>query len=383
MGLTQDKLDYMVSFIEGENRKDWNEAINKLGEDIHPDSLRKAFNVSDFSGYSVYQFMREQMENDFMSDSEVARLEELRDREFKERVKLQDANREKRKVLRDFSRMEALQEYIQDRLEFREPIEFTLCDYKISNGNEASILVSDMHCGATIDSVFNYYDIDVLKERMIELANKTIAFAQKDKVETIYAEFLGDSITGIIHGSTIAQAQEDVIEQIFIVSDIITDFLIRLREEIPNVKAYITFGNHGRVQANKTAGANKENFERLIAPYVSKELRDTDISIFNGGYEDFITYRLKDGGLIVVTHGTRDNPLNAKSNFTQMLGEQVHEVHMGHYHEYKEGNGVVVNGSVMGSDDYAISIRKNGNAKQIMKVYYNDGDVATYQLSLS
>ena len=81
------------------------------------------------------------------------------------------------------------------------------------------------------------------------------------------------------------------------------------------------------------------------------------IKVIDGGYEDFITYRLNDGKLIVSTHGTNDNPSSVNKNFTKLLGEDVWEVHMGHFHEAKEGNGVTVNGSVIGSDDYSISKR--------------------------
>ena len=45
---------------------------------------------------------------------------------------------------------------------------------------------------------------------MNELANKVIAFCQRENVGVLHAEFLGDFLTGIIHGATIAQAQEDI-----------------------------------------------------------------------------------------------------------------------------------------------------------------------------
>lgn len=38
--------------------------------------------------------------------------------------------------------------------------------------NEASLLVSDLHCYTIVDSIFNTYNIDVLRERMIKLTIK-------------------------------------------------------------------------------------------------------------------------------------------------------------------------------------------------------------------
>lgn len=381
--LRQEELDYLVNLVESEKR-DWNKAIIDLNYNVHPDTLKKSFNVGRYSGYNVYKYMLEKLENEFLSDEEVLRLETLRDEEYKERVKLQDANREKRKVLRDFSRIENLQEYIEKKLDEREPINFKFNTYEIKNGNEASALVSDLHCGATVDSIFNFYNKNVLKERLEQLSSKIIGICLKDKVTHLNVEFLGDFITGIIHGSTIAQAEEDVIDQIFDACDILTEFIISLRKKINTVKVYITYGNHGRSNKNKSESPNRENFERLIAPYIRKELRKTDIKIIDGGYEDFITYNLKrNNELIVGTHGTNDNPNNANMVFSKLLEKNVYEVHMGHFHSVKEGKGTTVNGSVMGGDDYSISHRWNEKPIQVLKVYYNDTfDDASYKLGL-
>lgn len=379
--LTQEELDYLVEFVESESSNDWGKAKTDLKSEYHQDTIRKSFGVGKYSGYSVYKFMQDKIEKGFLTDEEAIRLETLREKEYKERVKLQDANREKRKVLRDFSRIESIQEYIEIKLDEREPKPFKGCNYKIKNGNEASCLISDLHAGATVDSIFNYYDLDILRERMEELSSKIITFCKRDNVDLLHAEFLGDFITGIIHGSTIAQAQEDVIDQILDATDIIVEFIKSLRKEIPCVKAYFVYGNHGRTSPNKSDRANKENFERLIASIARKDLRKTDIKVIDGGYEDFITYKLRNGKLIVSTHGTNDSPDNANKNFTKLLGEDVYCVHMGHLHDVRDGKGTTVNGSVMGSDDYSISHRWNAKPTQVLKVYYED-DTATYKLTL-
>lgn len=379
--LTQEELDYLVEFVENGYPNDWEKAKNDLNSNMHRDSLRKSWYVGKYSGYNVYKYMQDKLEKGFTSDEEYIRLEKLRDAEYKERVRLQDANREKRAVLREYSRVEALQEYIEKKLDERKPRPFVKCEYIIKNDNEASLLVSDLHCGATVDSIFNYYDVEVLRTRMNELANKVIAFCQRENVDTLHAEFLGDFLTGIIHGATIAQAQEDIIDQIFDASDIITDFVLLLQKDIPNIKTYFVYGNHGRTTQGKSDSANKSNYERIIPAYVRKELRDNNIPVIDGGYEDFVTYKLNDGKLIVCTHGTNDNPNTANKNFTKLLGEDVYDVHMGHLHNPKEGNGSTVNGSVMGSDDYSISHRMHTKPTQLLKVYYGD-DTGTFKLTL-
>lgn len=379
--LTQKDIDYLVEFVENSDHNDWEKAKHDLHSDMHRDSIRKSWYVGKYSGYSVYKFMQEKLEKGFTSDEEYIRLEALRDKEYKERVRLQDANREKRAVLREYSRVEGLQEYIEKKLDERNPQPFVKCEYTIKNGNEASLLVSDLHCGATVSSKFNYYDIDILKERMSLLAAKTVAFCHREGVDTLHCEFLGDFVTGIIHWATVAQSQEDIIDQIFDVSDIIVEFLLMLKKEIPNIKAYFCYGNHGRTMQNKSDASNKSNYERLIPVYVRKELRENNISVIDSGYEDFLWYKLKDGRLIVCTHGTNDSPSTANKTFTKLLGENVFTVHMGHLHAVKEENGTLVNGSVMGSDDYSIGKRLHNEPTQILNVYYGD-DVGTFKLVL-
>ena len=122
---------------------------------MHRDSIRKSWNVGKYCGYSVYKFMQDKMEKGFSSDEEYTRLEKLRDKEYLERVKLQDANREKRKYLRDFSRVETLIEYIDKKLDEHTPLDVKPCSYHITEGNEAAILVSDLHAGMKVDSIFN------------------------------------------------------------------------------------------------------------------------------------------------------------------------------------------------------------------------------------
>lgn len=367
--------------MENKCSNDWEKAKTDLNSDMHRDSIRKSWYVGKYSGYSVYKYMQDKLEKGFSSDEEYIRLENLRDKEYKERVRLQDANREKRAVLREYSRVEAIQEYIEKKLDERQPRPFVKCEYKIKDGNEASLLVSDLHCGATVNSIFNHYDIDVLRERMTELANKTLSYCRREKVNHLNIELLGDFLTGIIHGATIAQAQEDIIDQVFDASDIIVEFILLFEKEIPSINVFCVYGNHGRTTQGKSDSPNRSNYERIIPSYIRKELRENHIKVVDGGYEDFVPYRLRNGKLIVCTHGTNDNPNTVNKDFTKLLGEDVWEVHMGHFHNPKEGNGATVNGSVMGSDDHSISKRMHSNPIQILKVYFGD-DAATFKLKL-
>jgi hypothetical protein len=53
----EDKLDYLVTLIESGKKIDWDYAVKRLGLKMNPDSLRKAFNTTQFSGYNIYKYM--------------------------------------------------------------------------------------------------------------------------------------------------------------------------------------------------------------------------------------------------------------------------------------------------------------------------------------
>ena len=382
MKINNGSLEYLVDFVENNKEKDWDVAVSHLGLNIHPDSLRKAFYTSEYCGYNVYKYMKDLDTNYYATDEEIERLEQKKDELYKERVKYQDIISEKRKMLREESRLEKIIEVIKEKTLLQENINFNPIDFKFKeDGNIASLLCSDLHAGAMVDNVFNYFDEDVLVERMEELVSKTIALCEKDNVTTLNFEMLGDAITGIIHGSTISEAQVDVIEQITFVSNVIANALVKLKEKIKVVNCYVVWGNHGRVSKGKSDFSNKTNFERFISTILKAKLSNFDIKVFDSANEDFLTYRIN-GNLIVCTHGSNDNPINDRKNFSDLLGEKVYEVHMGHFHEYKVSDGTIVNGSIMGSDEYAISIRKNSKPTQVLKVYL-DEIKTTYEIELN
>ena len=379
----QDELNYLVKLVENSDTIDWQKAVNDLGIEINKDSLRKAFNTTKFSGYNVYRFMKDKQTKNLSTD-EIDQLNKAKDELYKERVKIQDANREKRQMLRNYSRVENLMEYIDKQMNAKKPLQM---DYHFESFNhsvqtkEATALVSDLHCGATVNSVFNQYDIDVLKNRMDELSDKIINRCKEQNVNLLHIALLGDFITGVIHGSTIAQAQEDVIDQVIDASNILEGFIKKIAEYIPEVRVYVVYGNHGRTAQSKNDRAYRENFERLVTVILRKDFRESNVKVLDNGYEDFVLYTLRDGKNIVVTHGTNDMPSTANKNFSKMLGKDIYRVYMGHYHDVKESNGTLVNGSVMGSDDYSISKRLDAKPTQLLEVYDGD-DCVTYRMIL-
>ena len=55
--LTKAELDYLIKLMESDTSIDWNKAVVDLDANLHPDSLRKSFNVGRYCGYNVAKYV--------------------------------------------------------------------------------------------------------------------------------------------------------------------------------------------------------------------------------------------------------------------------------------------------------------------------------------
>ena len=354
---------------------EWGDNILGYENVYSEDNCRKGF-------YIVSKLLSKIDESVDVSDIElVEELETLKDAIYKEKCKLQDIQREKRKSLREEARFENLVDVLKKEIRNLPPIKLNVCNRKADENVEASVMISDLHIGLIVDNTTHYYDIEVAKERLGELCSKTIKYCKLHNVNKLNVELLGDEISGIIQIGNRVEEEEDTISQVITVSELLSNFINDLKAEIPQVVVYAVIGNHSSVFANKKERSNKENFERLIFEYI--KLR-TGQKVITNGLEDYLLYKIK-GKTIILTHGNRDNLQNAKQHFVDLLGIIPDYIHFGHIHHFNIKDDcdteITTNGSLISTDDYAVSIRKSTKASQVLIIYGED--VCTYKLTLN
>lgn len=354
---------------------EWGDTILGYENVYSEDNCRKGF-------YIVSKLLNKIDDSVEITDTKLfEELEELRCTVYKEKCKLQDERRLKNKDLREESRFENLVDCLKDNIEMLQPIKLNVCNKEIQDGIEASLLISDVHAGLKVDNVVNYYDIEVCKDRLSQLLSKTIKYCKINKVTKLNVEFLGDLVNGIIKVQNRIDEEEDTISQITTISEILSQFVNELKKEIPTVVMYGVIGNHSALFANKHERSRKENFERLIYKFISMRVNQP---IITNGLEDFLTYKVGNRE-IVLSHGDKDNISNAKQHFTDLLGRKVDAIHFGHIHHFNVkddcNTDIIVNGSVISTDDYAVSLRRNTKASQTLIIY--DEDMAIYKITLN
>lgn len=353
--------DKKISYSE------WGDYILGTDNNYSSENLRKAF-------YVVYKLLNKIDENNCDYDA-IKDLENLRDEIYKERCRLQDIQREKRNDLRVEARFENLLEVVKDNIGFMPTYEIK--DFKPINKNQdkkyAVLQLSDWHCGALVDNQFNYYNVDTMVDRATKVRNNALEYCKLHNVTDLVIEINGDMVNGAIHVSSRVESEEGVIQQVITVTDVLAKLINSMKPHFNSIKIVTTLGNHGRLTPNKSDSITNENFEMLIPTMLRDKL--SDIKIIDSKGLDFTKYEI-DGKIIMVSHGQNDSMTKVISDFSKMFKVVPNEVHLGHTHSYTDINDcdikVTVNGSLMGSDDYAVTIRKVTTPSQNLIVYEKD-----------
>lgn len=355
---------------------EWGDLILGAENVYSSDNLRKA-------SYVLKKILPKLDGSDDIDSEEILEtIKEQKEEMFKERCRLQDQRREYNKLLREEARYENLRDVLVDTIREIEPqISHTPQRNKLAY-KEAILDISDIHAGLLIDNVVNYYDIDTMKDRMNVLLNKTIEYVLDHRVRKLHINLLGDLISGFIHLQSRVAAEEDVMSQIIIVSEVLSNMINELDKYV-EVEVYGVVGNHSRATADKKSNMPAENFERLIFEYIN--LRCPKHRVHLNGLEDWQTYSVM-GREIFITHGDKDTISNVKKHSVDILGRVVDEIHIGHFHHVNITDDcnteIVVNGSAVGTDEHAMSVRKNTKPYQVLRVYGEDDDVITCKISL-
>ena len=374
---------------------DWDELAERINKEWRTDedeyrtssAYRKPYNQAK-------RFYEAGVFSKFDEDEYVDKLNEQK----RELEKSKVAYRDERSAWNKQNRIEARIEEKLDNLE-RELQDIGKSLYDVSEkvsvrcgDNSLIVMLSDLHTGQTFDSPFGQYNTQILKYRMSKLLNKVIAIGNRHNSVMVNVVLLGDQISGNIHNTIQVSNRENVIEQIKIASEIISNFCVELSKVFGFVNVYEVAGNHSRLVSNKELAVHDERLDNLITWIVKQmtshieniKIHDDDNRI-DSGISMFELY----GKDYVAVHGDYD-VLNKTGvgNLSMMLGKIPYAIMNGHNHfpSNTDVNGVKViqGGSMAGSgDDYTIEKRLSGKPNQTVLVCDEDGIDCIYNVELS
>ena len=375
---------------DGQIDLSWNEICSALNMSCKQDYLRK------FSAgiYAYRNFLQRQREAYQPGAGELDKMTELENKEFsfrREKIRMQDQRRMVNKGLREWARAERIEEVVRDavkQVNIETPLpEFTQKKQKALSGErkEGVLLLSDWHVGMCTDNIVNQFDSAVLKDRVEVLTQAVIDNGNQQDIQHLHVFCLGDLVHGLIHVTARIDQEEDVVHQCMAAAELLSRMLHRLSYEFP-ITVYWSRGNYDRVMANKKESIARESFADLILWYMKERLSGYDISFYENESDDEIIMADICGHHCLAVHGHKDKPAKAVQNLSLMTKTFPDYIFMGHYHANAErdiqGAEVIVNGSLCGTDDYALALRRTSTPSQKFMIFNRDGRYCTYNVRL-
>lgn len=358
---------------------DWTEIADIMNREFRDDE-------SEYRNESAYRkpyqqakrFFEANVFDKYNQDSYIEELQETKHEIRREKQKLFDERTALNKILREQGRKEsmfdivarAIDEYTHTRFDYYPTqIEDSDCDLIIH--------LTDIHCGVDIQSEFNTFNFEVLKQRLKKYLDEINEIRLTYKAQNAYVILGGDMIQGLIHTNARIEAKENIVNQIMQVSDLVGDFVFELSKMFQYVEVHTTAGNHSRVTENKEESTRGENFDLLVPYACKKELQNiANVRFMDNVLEcDIATLKVR-GHMIYATHGDKDTAKNVVYHMTTFARKAKLPLpdicYLGHRHT----NGlttvddvkVVESGCVDGMDSFAIDKRLVGTAEQTVTV---------------
>ena len=261
-------------------------------------------------------------------------------------------------------------------------------DPEIKHGDRKAILcISDWHYGMEFTNYWNTFNTEIAKKRIVELRDRVIELCMRNHVSNLLVINLSDLIAGRIHSQIRYQSRIDVITQTIEVSEILAEFLTDLSKYV-KVDYHDTLDNHSRLEPNKSDSLNLESLVRITTWYLRERLSNTNITIHENLFGENIASFSVLGHKVCAVHGHHDKPDSIIKNLTLMTQEHWDLILTAHRHHFSSDETneclVVSNGSLMGTDDYAVNLRLSSKPSQNLIIVSDDNPAeAIYRIVLS
>lgn len=397
--LTQEKYEQLLGDIDaklnGENDYDWSELHDKYSVKCNPDTIRKGsstiFGGKFRSDYEKYK--AEKNKSVGGNDELDEKIEMLR----KERIKLQTANIERKRIDKSESRQEMYYEYVGRVIEALDPPVFRpIIGNKKSEINYITT-IADVHYGAKYYSINNEYSPEISKERFEDLTGRLITFIQEKQIAKLTIVSLGDLLQGVLRLSDLKINDSSIVKATVEICRLIANMLNELSEYVEISYYHTPSANHTQIRVlnAKASELADEDLEYLMGNYIKDLCAHNErisVHLAREG-ENFIEVHVP-GNEIVAMHGHQiKNVENAIKDISILHKKFYDTVLLGHFHNGKEipshegilGDAeVLISPSFVGSDPYSDSICKG--SKSCVKVYGFDrlyGHTETYKFILN
>lgn len=353
----------------------------------HRDTCRKGSKI--FYEYLNAGWIKEPCETQEQETSED--IDELK----RERYKIQTEKLELNRWLREKARDELIFEKIVNAIDNLEPINSPSPLAYIVNDKAGVLCYGDCHYGAELDikglfgECLNSYNPEIFEQRMWQLLNKVESIVAKEGIVTLHILDFGDSIDGLLRVGQLWKLRYGVVDSTIKYAEFICNWLNRITEFV-NVKfQMVVDSNHSQlrlINQPKNTFTN-ENMSKVILAFIKERLKDNpNFEVIENPsgliFCDIFNYK------ILGLHGEFKNDGQAIKEFSSIYGVKINYLISGHLHHKKQeevGQDIeyIRIPSIIGVDDYGLSLRKTSNAGAKLVIFEeNVGKTIDYDIKL-
>lgn len=386
---------WRVGHFADSNEYTWDELaeiINKeLGLEEEQWLTSSAYRKPWQQSNKFYQnvFSKQKSDDFYVSELENARreLEKMKVQFRDERNAWNTQNRIEARIEQKFDLLEnELRELGKEKYSVNEyPFDMHLSDNK---SKDMVVMLTDLHIGVQNDNTFGHYDSDVARDRLSYYLTKVVSIGSSNSVKRIYVCLLGDSISGSIHKSVQLSNREDVVEQIKIVSKLVTDFCYELTKYFEEVYFSSVSGNHTRLDRKEDALHN-ERLDDLVSFYVENILSHIDNFEYIPNEIDCSIGKINvRNHEMLLVHGDYDSYTSSGlQKLCMMTRSFPYAVLCGHMHtnSFQDVSDIkmIRGGSLCGSgDQYCVEKRISGRPSQMCFTVDDKGICGLYPIVL-
>ena len=358
------------------------------GEEEHRDTIRKGAKL--FYEYLQAGWIKNPEESSITTASATNQMRELQ----KERYKLQTEKLELNRWLRENARDELITEHICQAVEKLEPFVVPEPIPVSPADREGILLFGDEHYGTEFEikgltgEVINSYSPEVFESRMWDLLEQTISIVQKEGFSRIHVFSMGDFEDGILRVKQLMQLRYGIVEGTVRYADFLSNWLNELSKYVV-IDFQTTSGNHTelRMLGQPKGTFTKENMSLVVDAIVSTRLTNNPNFAFKRNPTGYIFANILEYNILGI-HGEVKNMEQAIKDFSHTYRVQLDFLIAGHkHHSRSETVGInqeVINvPSIIGIDDYSLSLHKGSNAGATFLVLERDrGKVIEYAIKL-
>lgn len=387
----------MDSLIKSGKYKNWTEITPFVNKELFKDDDTQYRDESAYRKAVKYarDFYEAGVFNRF-GDEEYFKELQLQKRELeKAKVKLQTEKLEYSRWLREEARDELITEKICDAITSLSPV--NIPDYiKSKHNSRGFVLVyGDEHFGVEYElkglfgDIINSYSPEIFKRRMWHLLNQTIEIIQKENIDTLHVFNMGDFNDGILRVSQLMKLRYGVVDGTIEYANFISNWLNELTKYV-RVKYQSVNGNHSelRMIGQPKNTFTEDNMGKIVSEFVKTRLKNNPNFSYIENPTGFI-YAQVACNTILGIHGEVKNMKIAIDDFSRIYNVPIQYLLAGHLHHNKTEeigiNSEVINvGSIIGVDDYSLSLRKTANASAKLLVFeQTNGKICEYILKLN